>query len=108
MGRADQYLYPFYKADLEKGAVTKDFVQQLIECYYLKLETHGQLLPDAGDDMWRGGARGWSGSAVVLGGVDAEGKDATNDLTFMYLDAMLFWSLMVCRKLVYRENILGV
>jgi len=89
MGRADQYLYPFYKADLEKGAVTKDFVQQLIECYYLKLETHGQLLPDAGDDMWRGGARGWSGSAVVLGGVDAEGKDATNDLTFMYLDAMV-------------------
>lgn len=89
LGRMDQFLYPFYKADLEKGTVTKDFAQQVIECFYLKLESHGQMLPDAGDDMWRGGMRGWSGSAIVLGGVDADGSDATNDLTFMFLDAMV-------------------
>lgn len=89
LGRMDQYLYPFYRADMEKGAITKDFVQQLIECFYLKMETHGQLLPDAGDGMWRGGARGWSGSALIVGGVDADGNDATNDLSFMLIDATI-------------------
>lgn len=89
MGRLDQILYPFYKADLESGAATKDFMQQVIECYYLKLETHGNIAPEAGDNMWRGGSRGWGGSALVLGGVDEDGNDATNDLTFMFLDAML-------------------
>ena len=89
LGRMDQYLYPFYRADMEKNAITKDFVQQLIECFYLKMETHGQLAPDAGDGMWRGGARGWSGSALIVGGVDAAGKDATNDLSFMLVDATI-------------------
>lgn len=89
MGRMDQFLYPFYKADMEKGVVTKDFVQQIIECYYLKLETHGQIAPESGNNMWRGGSRGWGGSALILGGVDADGNDATNDLTFMFLDAMV-------------------
>lgn len=89
MGRMDQFLYPFYKADMEKGAYTKDFMQQIIECYYLKLETHGNIAPETGDNTWRGGSRGWGGSALVLGGVDKDGSDATNDLTFMFLDAML-------------------
>lgn len=89
MGRMDQFLYPFYRADMEKGSITKDFVQQLIECYYLKLETHGNIAPETGDNTWRGGSRGWGGSALVLGGVDRDGNDATNDLTFMFLDAMV-------------------
>ncbi len=89
MGRMDQFLYPFYKADLEKGAITKDFVQQLIESYYLKLETHGQIAEDYDNTPWRGGSRGWGGSALVLGGVDKDGNDVTNDLTFMFLDAMV-------------------
>lgn len=89
LGRMDQYLYPYYKADLEKGTYTKDFMLEIIEYLYLKLETHGSICQDEGKGMWRGGSRGWSGMALIVGGVDAEGNDVTNDLSFMFMDAML-------------------
>lgn len=88
LGRTDQYLYPYYKASLENGTYTKDFMQELIEFFYLKQSTHEPLREDTGNDMWRGGTKGWTGSALILGGIDADGNDATNDLTFMFLDAM--------------------
>ena len=88
-GRADQYLYPFYKSSLENGTYTKDFMHEIIEYMYIKSPTHDAPPPNTGTDIWRGGTRGWSGSALILGGVDADGNDATNDLTFMMLDAMV-------------------
>lgn len=88
-GRMDQYMYPFYKADIENGTLTKEFIQELIETFYLKVETHGSILENEGLGLWRGGSRGWSGMALIVGGVDAEGNDVTNDLSFMFMDAML-------------------
>ena len=89
LGRADQYWYPYYKASLENGTYTKDFMQELIEFMYLKLTTHAQIFENTGTDMWRAGNKGWAGSALVLSGVDSEGRDVTNDLSFMVLDAMV-------------------
>ena len=88
LGRADQYWYPYYKYSLDNGIHTKDFMQELIEHYYLKQMTHEPIRENTGNDMWRGGTKGWTGSALIVGGVDAEGNDATNDLSFMLLDAM--------------------
>ncbi len=89
LGRMDQYLYPYYKDSLEKGTYTKEFMEELIEFLYIKSSTHDQLAQNTGNDMWRGGTKGWSGSALIVGGVDKDGNDVTNDLTFMCLDAMV-------------------
>lgn len=94
LGRTDQYLYPYYKSSLDNGTYTKDFMQELLEFYYLKLTTHEKLAPDTGNDQWRGGVRGWTSSALIVGGTDAEGNDVTNDLTFMLLDAMIHTRLV--------------
>lgn len=89
LGRMDQYLHPYYKKSLEKGIYTKSFMEELIECLYLKVTSHGMLMENTGTDQWRGGTRGYSGTAIIVGGVDREGNDATNDLSFMLLDAMI-------------------
>ena len=36
LGRADQYLYPFYKKDIEKGILTKEKAQELIDCWFMR------------------------------------------------------------------------
>lgn len=87
-GRMDQYMYPFYRYSLDNGIYTKEFMQELIEFMYIKVPCHDQLMEATPDDMWRGGTKGWTSSALVIGGVDSEGNDATNDLSFMFLDAM--------------------
>ena len=94
LGRTDQYLYPYYRTSLDDGTYTKDFMQELIEFLYLKLTAHEKLAPDNGSDQWRGGCRGWTGTALIVGGTDADGNDATNDLSFMLLDAQIHTRLI--------------
>lgn len=89
LGRMDQYLLPIYKADMEKGTFTKDFIQELIEVFSIKNEVlckkiHSRSLME----MNRAGFAGWIGTSLVLGGIDKDGNDATNDLTFMFLDCI--------------------
>ena len=36
-GRFDQYMYPYYKADLDKGMITREFAQELMDCIWVKL-----------------------------------------------------------------------
>ena len=89
LGRMDQYLYPYYKYSLDNGIYTKEFMQELIDFLYIFCNTHGLPMKDIPDvDFYRGGTKGYStGTAVVIGGVDEDGNDATNDLSFMLLDA---------------------
>lgn len=35
-GRMDQYLYPFYKADIEAGRLTEEEAQELLDCLWVK------------------------------------------------------------------------
>ncbi|WKY47796.1 pyruvate formate lyase family protein [Eubacteriaceae bacterium ES3] len=84
-GRMDEYMYPYYKKSLDSGQFSKEFMQGIIECQYIKLQAMSKLrdkmtaLPNTG--------RGFAGESLTVGGVDREGNDITNDLTFMYLDA---------------------
>ena len=85
IGRFDQYMYPFYRRDLDSGLMTKESLQELLEIYYVKhlwwtkLRDRMTVIPNSG--------RGMGGDSLTVGGVDSEGNDATNDLTFMCLDA---------------------
>jgi pyruvate formate-lyase/glycerol dehydratase family glycyl radical enzyme len=83
-GRFDQYMYPFYKRDKEEGRITDDQVLELLECLRIKdmqlNRTSGRLLrqKNAGLAKWHN---------FTIGGVTAEGRDATNELTYRILQA---------------------
>lgn len=85
-GRFDQYMYPFYKKDLESGKITREFAQELMDCIWVKLNDLNKVR-DAGS------AEGFAGYSLfqnlIAGGQDEEGNDVTNDLSFMCIEASL-------------------
>ncbi len=84
-GRFDQYMYPFYQQDLENGTASQEFMQELIECFYIKVGTPTKLRDQM--TVISNTGRGMGGESLTIGGVDRKGHDATNDLSFMCLDA---------------------
>lgn len=83
-GRFDQYMYPYYKADLDSGKITREFAQELIDCIWVKLN-------DTSKARDKASAEGFAGYSLfqnlIAGGQTAEGIDATNDLSFMCISA---------------------
>ena len=84
-GRFDQLFYPFYKNDIENGTLTREFMQELIECSFLKMDELCKIR-DYGGTLIASGI-GYGGTALDVGGVDEHGNDATNDVSYMVLDA---------------------
>jgi len=72
VGRVDQYLYRYYRADLEAGRITREKALESIEEYFLKLCT--SILPASYN--------------VTVGGVDRDGEDATNDVSYLFLETI--------------------
>ncbi len=91
-GRMDQWLYPFYESDINAGRVSKEFVLELLEVLYVKLNNPTKL-KDRGSMALRNG-RGFGGESLTIGGTDAEGNDATNDLTMLMLEASAHTRMM--------------
>jgi pyruvate formate-lyase/glycerol dehydratase family glycyl radical enzyme len=84
IGRFDQFMYPFFKADLEKGVLTKEEAQELIEHLYINL-TNNIFLYDTQSAYNSAGFTLYQ--TMSLGGVDSSGKDASNELSYLCLDA---------------------
>lgn len=84
-GRADQYLYPYYRKDREQGILTKEQAMALIQEFFLKLEANVEPIPEIG--METNGVYGNSQHVVTIGGQTPEGQDATNELSYLILDA---------------------
>ncbi len=89
-GRFDQYMYPYYKADLDKGLITRDFAQELIDCVWVKLNDMSKVRDAAS-------AEGFAGYSMFqnlcAGGQDKNGLDATNDLSYMCIQASMHTQL---------------
>ncbi len=85
IGRADQYLYPLFRRDLDSGALTAGEALELLEELNLKLTANVSLIPDVGSEA--NGTLGVSQHCVIIGGQDAEGNDATNELSYLMIDA---------------------
>jgi len=85
-GRMDQYLYPYYKADLEAGRLTKEEAQELLECLWIKMSEMSWLL-NANATQYFTGYMPFQN--VNAGGVDRKGNDATNELSYMFLQATM-------------------
>ncbi len=83
-GRFDQYMYPLYEHDIAEGRLTMEEAQELIDCVWVKLND----LNKCRDEL---SAEGFSGYSLfqnlIVGGQTPDGRDATNDLSFMCLDA---------------------
>ena len=83
-GRFDQYMYPYYKEDLDRGAITREDAQELIDCIWVKLNDLNKCRDAAS-------AEGFAGYSLfqnlIVGGQNKEGLDVTNDLSFMCISA---------------------
>ncbi len=84
-GRADQYLYPYYRRDLEEGRITRQRALELLRCFSAKAVEHVFLLSQRISE-YHGGYL--VVQAVTIGGMDRDGGDAVNDLTMLFLEAM--------------------
>ena len=84
LGRLDQLLYPWYRRDVDSGAATRDFLQEIIECHAV-LNASFMKLRDWVTTQANSG-RGLGTATVTLGGVDADGLDATNELSGAFID----------------------
>ncbi len=85
-GRFDQYMYPYYKKDLDEGKITREFAQELIDCIWVKLNDLNKCRDAAS-------AEGFAGYSLfqnlIVGGQNSEGLDVTNDLSYMCLTASM-------------------
>lgn len=85
-GRFDQYMYPYYKKDIENGNITNEFAQELMDCIWIKLND----LNKARDAASAEGFAGYSlFQNLIAGGQTKEGIDATNELSFMCIYASM-------------------
>ncbi len=85
-GRFDQYMYPFYRADIDAGKITYEEAQELIDCIWVKLNGIMKVRDAVSADGFAGyGAF----QNLIAGGQDSEGMDATNDLSYMCLEASI-------------------
>jgi formate C-acetyltransferase len=82
-GRIDQYMYQYYKKDLDSSKLTRDEAKDLLECWMIK---HNYVY-----DFARLGDKGISagfGQLMTLGGQGPKGEDVTNDLTHLFVEAI--------------------
>ena len=85
-GRMDQYLLPYYRKDLAAGRITEASATELLHCLWLQMSqvTEIKLNPVAA-----AGTEGFSQfSDVCVGGQTADGRDATNELSYLILESM--------------------
>ena len=84
-GRIDQYLYPYYRDDLDEGRLTRERALELLLQFSIKTTEHVMLLSER-ISQYHGGFL--IVQAAIVGGTDGEGEDTTNPLTYLMLDVM--------------------
>lgn len=85
-GRFDQMIYPYYKADLEAGTITKEEATEWLCCLRLK---DMELNRTSGKNNRKKNAGMAKWHNFLLGGMKPDGTDGTNDISYMMLDAAL-------------------
>jgi formate C-acetyltransferase len=85
LGRMDQYLLPLYRQQRERGDLDDGEARELFAAVCIKLSEVIPLFSRRATEYYAGLP---SGQALTIGGVDAEGNDAANELSFLLLDVM--------------------
>ena len=86
IGRFDQYMYPFYRKDIDEGRITDDEVLELLEIIRIKNMKLNRVSGKANRAKNAGMAKWYN---MTIGGQKADGSDATNELTYLILDAAI-------------------
>jgi len=85
VGRFDQYMYPFYKKDIEEGKLTCAEALELLQLLRIKdMQLISTPLRSVKRQQYTGFAK-WHN--FIIGGVTSDGQDATNDMTYLLLEA---------------------
>lgn len=85
LGRVDQYLYPFYKKDIEEKVITRDEAKELLQCLWVKLYAVLKIRPTSHSGY---GAGYPTYQNVTIGGSNPDGSDAVNDLSFLIIESV--------------------
>jgi pyruvate-formate lyase len=88
LGRFDQFMYPFYRGDKDRGQLSDEEVLALLCELRIKCMRPENIKISPQKRMQHGGFAKWR--VMTIGGVTPDGKDATNELTYLVLDAA--WS----------------
>lgn len=84
-GRFDQFMYPFYRKDIDSGVLTEEEALELVENLWLKTFTINKIRSNshtkfsAGSPLYQN---------VCIGGQKADGSDAVNDLSFLVMKSV--------------------
>lgn len=82
LGRMDQYLKPYYDATVAAGVSDED-IRELIQCFYLKTNSIVAIRSTDSAAFFAGFPIGFN---LVVGGVDEQGNDCSNELSYLLLD----------------------
>ena len=83
-GRVDQYLYPYYKNDIDQGKLSREEAVEFLECFRIKLSAQRQFYTSYVREATSGETQFHN---CTLGGQTPDGRDATNELSYLWLEA---------------------
>ena len=84
-GRFDQYIYPYYKADIDSGKISKEKALEIITHFFLMTNSLNKVRP-WGHTQYSGGYPLYSN--LIVGGMKPDGSEGTNDISYLCLEAM--------------------
>ncbi|MDF2876169.1 MAG: pflD1 [Sporomusa sp.] len=83
-GRFDIYMYPYYKKDIMSGKLTPEQAMELIECLWVKFNEINKVRDEASTKAFGGYPMFQN---LIVGGQTADGRDSTNELSYLCLEA---------------------
>ena len=86
IGRIDQWLYPYYRRDIDNKTITQEQAQELLDSLWVKFEEMNKIRSTSAVEIFSGYL---TNQCVTIGGCDENGADAVNDLSYMCLQAQL-------------------
>ena len=86
VGRFDQYMLPYYRRDVASGAITREEALELVECMYVKMNEFIGIHDHFTSPVKRSLCRD-SVQYIVVGGQTSDGRDASNELSYLCLEA---------------------
>lgn len=84
-GRMDFYLEPYYRQDIQNGILTREQAKELVSAFSIKMS---EIIPVFSKPITNFYGGMFNGQVVTVGGTDPDGKDAVNDLSFIFLEVM--------------------
>ena len=82
LGRFDQFLYPFYKKDIEEGIINQKKAMELVGAFFIKISDVEPFIPTSGHELFSSSG---TEQAVTVGGIKPDGSDGVNELTYLIM-----------------------